>query len=818
MLGMKESMMHRCLPGLAWLFACLALPAWLLGAEAPAQDGVRGLPKPLPGHPGHVFLEGEEVTVPSQKGAAQWRAFDFDGKPAGGGALAAGQEQIPLGRPGIGWYRVEFLDATSQPAGWTSAAVLSGLKHATRQDSPVCVDSATAWFARRHQQEEKKHQEILANLAALAGVNWIRDRLAWGEMEAGHGVFAEDTRYDSSASLAAAQGLNVLQVFHSTPGWGIDKALDGERAWNRFPRDLRHPYAFCKAMAQRFQGRVLAWEPWNEANIDHFGGHLIHEMCSLQKAAYLGFKAGSPDLTVCWNVYAGSGSPLHTAGVIGNEAWPYFETYNIHSYSPPGSYVSEFETAREGACGRPLWISECGIRLTTEDEQPWGDLTRKDERRQAGFIAQSYASSLFAGVERHFFFILGNYIEREVQFGLLRHDHTPRPAYVALAAVGRFLSGAKCLGRVAPSIFAFQAQPDGRAQDVLVAWGEGARWPLPSDLRIDAVFDHLGRPLGNQAPLTLEDDAVFVLLPPGESSKLTLEPPPARSAHREGKPSPVVLQLSLPAQTTRLGNQAHELDPGARSELPLYVYNFGAQRVSGALEVEEAPPSWHVQAGAKPVQIEPMGRVKVAASVSMPATGRELLSGAWIKVRGDFGDAGRPVLAFRLASDLNKLRPTEKLPIEAGDDPANWEDNIVAQGVMSRHAAQPAGVLFEMQFADTDPWAYPRLRLKETDVPKGDFDGLALTVSVLEGTGTVRVQFIEESGAAYLADAGIHAGRREAQRAVVLFEHCKWGTHSRPDPDGKLLPASIRSILVGINSERKSKVKMAVTGLEWVRF
>ena len=82
------------------------------------------------------------------------------------------------------------------------------------------------------------------------------------------------------------------------------------------------------------------------------------------------------------------------------------------------------------------------MRLPRERDVRLGDPGRlDDERRQAAFIAQSYATSLFAGVQRHFFFILGNYIENEVQFGLLRHDHTPRPGYVALAAVGRFLAG-----------------------------------------------------------------------------------------------------------------------------------------------------------------------------------------------------------------------------------------------------------------------------------------------------------------------------------------------------------------------------------------
>ena len=60
--------------------------------------------------------------------------------------------------------------------------------------------------------------------------------------------------------------------------------------------------------------------------------------------------------------------------------------------------------------------------------------------------------------------------------------------------------------------------------------------------------------------------------------------------------------------------------------------------------------------------------------------------------------------------------------------------------------------------------------------------------------------------------------RRELQRAVVLFRQCKWGPFSKPDSDGKLQPVRIREILVGINSKENSTAKMAVDGLEWVRF
>lgn len=789
-----------------------------MSGRGSAAEVARHIPTLLAGHPGNIFLAGEEIIVRVETKATRWRIVDIDGKSKGEGTVVDGQDWVSLGKLGVGWYRVEFLSATGEQAGWTTAGVLAGLKTAVPDDSPVCADSATAWFARHYPHEEQKHQEILANLAALAGVNWIRDRIAWGEMEPRRGTFAADTRYDSSAALATKNGLKVLQVFHSTPDWASDKKLDGDRSWNRFPRDLRDQYAFCQAMAQRFRGRVSAWEPWNEANISVFGGHTIDEMCCLQKAAYLGFKAGDPEVRVCWNVYAGSGSPRHSQGVIANEAWPYFETYNIHSYSTPDRYVNEFATAREAACGRPLWITECGIRLRTSDDKPWGDLAPEDERRQAEFIAHSYATSLFAGVQRHFFFILGNYIENGVQFGLLRHDQTPRPGYLALAAVGRFLAGAECLGRVSPTIYAFRARPDGRERDVLVAWGEGGPWPLPADLHVEAAFDHLGRSLGSKPPMTLGPAATFVLLPPAESKRLKLEPPPVLSPRRSGEPSPVVLQLSLPAGNSRLDIQSHQIEPAVESELPLDVYNFGPKRVSGKLTVEEAPSNWHLRIAADPLQIDPMGRQRVRATVTMPATGRDLLPGTWIKLRGDFGDAGRPVLAFRLAADLIKLHPAETQSIATADDAANWKDNIVPQGTMSHRAAESSGVLFEMQFADTDPWAYPQLPLTKTAVPDNRCDGLALTVHVLEGTGTVRVQFVEQGGAAYLADAGVDAARHEPQRAVVLFRNCKWGPHSKPDPDGRLQPANIRTILVGINSQRKSQVKMTVSGLEWVRY
>jgi hypothetical protein len=661
-------------------FVCLALALILLafGRAADANGGgepeasgsagrphgeprvTRDTPRPAGDHPGNVFVAGEQVSISlsasGPSGEVRWQALDERGKVVAEGTGRPEKTEaglrLSLGTLPLGWYRVNLLDLEGKPAQMTTAAVLAPWTGPVPQDSPVCVDSATAWFA----NGDRPRQERFAQLAALAGANWIRDRMRWGAMETSRDKYAADTTYDSAATVQTRLGLKVLQVFHDTPRWATDPNLDGARASGRFPRDLRVLFDFCKTMAQRYRGRVLAWEPWNEANIPTFGGHTIDEMCSLQKAAYLGFKAGDPNVIVCWNVYAGSGTPLHSRGVIENETWPYFETYNIHSYDRPEQYAERFAPAREAACGRPIWITECGIGLPAKTDAPWSELTPEDELKQATFIAKSYASSLYAGSSRHFFFILGNYRERNIQFGVLRQDQTPRPGYVALAAVGRFLAGATCLGRCSvpdnPSacVYAFRAHPDGKQRDVLVAWAQTdteTRWSLPQNVTAESVHDYLGRPLGPHVPETLGRTPVFVVLPKSSVSTLLLDPPLTGSPSRGGSICPVVLQLEMPQAATDLDQQAHKLSPGAQGDLRIFAYNFsgkptrGIVRVQGGAPWKLTPPQWELT-------LEAGERKSLAIHVQAEPVADRPGPADWIKLEGDFGAAGRSVLAFRL--------------------------------------------------------------------------------------------------------------------------------------------------------------------------
>ena len=785
----------------------------------------REIAVPLPEHPGHVYLEGERVSLPlppSFKNAVRWEVRDVTDGVVTGGVQTADAGWVEAGVLPLGWYRISGSDASGKVCAWTTAAVLRKLVAPVSEDSPVCIDTANAWFTRTESPEgDLKMMAAFANLTALAGVNGARDRLTWGEIEPSQGTFAEKTRYDDSARILRGEGLQVLQVFHGTPGWARTPGLEQGDGGGRYPRDLRDQYRFCKAMGARFKGVIQAWEPWNEANIPVFGGHVIDEMCSLQKASYLGFKAAGPSVTVCWNVFAGSGTALHTQGVLANGCWPYFDTYNIHSYSGVESYLSEFEPARQAACGKPLWISECGVPVPWSAEH--GDLSDNEDVRQARFVPKSFAATLFAGVAQHYFFILGNYSEGKIQFGLLRHDLTPRRGYLALAATGRLLAGARPLGRLtdgALRAYAFRARPDGAERDVLVAWADTGSAPatFAKELRVEAASDGYGRPLAGGIPSELGEAPVFIVLPVGEAGKLKLEKPLCVSpAPHAACVSPVVMQTLFPQQDANLALQGYQVKAGVEQAVSVAVYNFHGEPVNGKLRVASLPAGWRVTLPEGSLGLRPMERQVLSAKVLIPAAGRDAIFGAPVVLSGDFGPAGEALLSFRLACDADAVRPAQEAPIRSAEQESAWGDNIVG-GAKMTHEMSDGRMMFTMDFGDQDPWGYPVLKLAANEKPPEGFDGLEAEVELLEGQGELRAQFAEAGGSAYLGDLPYRAPPGGKQTVTLLFEHTVWGTFSRADTDNKLTLPEVSSVLIGINAKKNSRVRLSIGNLRWVKY
>jgi len=433
-----------------------------------------------------------------------------------------------------------------------------------------------------------------------------------------------------------------------------------EAAAKRFAPDLRDVYQFHRALAGRWKGRVQACEPWNEADISMFGGHTGAEMAAFQKAAYLGLKAGDPAAIACLNVFAVERAAT-LEDLAANEAWPYFDTCNLHHYVVADRYPAWYAAFRRISAGRPLWVTEFCLPVQWSGDPAAQEPSDADLRLQAQRVPLSFAAVLHEGPAAAFYFLFPHYVEGKIQFGIVRRDLTPRPAYVALAAAGRLLADARPLGRATAAdarvrAYLFAARPDGVKREVLVAWTTAGAAALDLPVAPAALFDHLGRPLPAPADarLALSVAPVYALFPPGTAGRMQLAAPPAPAGAPPVAiaPSPIVLQALWPAERSSVDASAYRLTAGgAAQEVPLFAYNFSAEPATGSLHVD-APAGWSATAP-QPLELAAGERKELRLRVTAGEGG----AAGVVTVRGDFGRQGRPVVAVRFVVERPASRP-----------------------------------------------------------------------------------------------------------------------------------------------------------------
>src|SRR5687767_8493625 len=122
-------------------------------------------------HPGNIHVLGEDVRVIVP---ATWR----DGR-------------AELGKLPVGYYEVRETDGM----GPVTAGVVA--KSAPVPGTPIALDTAMAWF-----YPDPEVIRDACRLCRLAGVEWVRDRASWPELETARGTWApEDTRYERAMRI-----------------------------------------------------------------------------------------------------------------------------------------------------------------------------------------------------------------------------------------------------------------------------------------------------------------------------------------------------------------------------------------------------------------------------------------------------------------------------------------------------------------------------------------------------------------------------------------------------------------------------------------
>lgn len=565
-----------------------------------------------------VFILGDDVTIAVPDSWQHWYAVDVEGKEIKRGEASKGTAE--LGKAPIGYYEIRQTDGP----GMISAAVLPRI--AASDETPIALDAAISWF-----YADPKQIQAASRLCRIAGVKWIRDRLSWPEIQPEKDKWSAETRYELAMRLQREAGLKILQVNHASPAWANENQ-------SRFPQDLRHVYEFYKKLAMQWKGLIDAIEPWNEPDILLFGGHTGSEIASFQKAAYLGLKAGDPDLLTCHSCFA-----IDRAETLNefaaNEVTPYFDRYTLHHYVRLPLYERAYGRHRETSGGRPMWTTEFNLPVHWSDEAT-KEPSEEELRMQSYRVGKVFSTALYQGTQKAFYFILGDYVERNIQYGLVRKDLTPRPAYVAFAAAGRLLNAAKPLGRVNLGDdklfgYAFETNVDNAERITIVAWSESK----PTTVAIPGVeraYDCYGRDIPTNRDLKLSRETVYLLMPRSRIHEIEVSPPPTIPTKKIPEASPVVLQL---LGNGNVNQSAFEINDDGH--LRLVAYNFSDQTVIGHLDIEGATGNLGS------VEILSQSQREWKIGVTPPTM---------VAVRGDFGSHGKPLVAAKVI-DANKQAP-----------------------------------------------------------------------------------------------------------------------------------------------------------------
>jgi len=794
------------LPGLRSLLAGSAI---LLAACTWAQEATMLLRTE---RPGNLFAHGKKVVVHVEARGAKsldWRVTDCDGQEVGAGRAgsAAGKAMIEIRDLPRGYYEV------SAKAGTRKAKLALGVvTDHSATDPPsgrLNVDGATAWL------ERKGRHETLARMLRMVGIGWVRERFSWGATEPQKGKVRWQ-QYDAVADAFTKHGVRVYQIFHDSPGWS-----HGGKKGTRNPQDLRDVYRFAKRLAEHYQGRVRAWEVWNEPDI-FFWPDLGDTFAGVQKAAYLGFKAGDPKLPVLLGSfcrgYCAFDEGLFEAGIS-----EYFDIFNWHTYLPPAHYPATLsrylELLKRYGCGdRPVWLTEAGIRL--QAREPGGELNAADERRQADFVPKSFAWSLAAGTDRHFFFVYPYYLERGVQFGSLRKDLSPRPGFIAIAAAVDTLGEARYLGCYAsPRKDGFTALAfHNGSRRVLVLWSSKPREvELSVAVKRVALANVVGRresrtTKGGRLKLSVGPSPRYVIGLGKEAMGRLAGRPRLPGKLPANNPSPVVIRGEARVAAIDKNANCYMIGDGA------FTYTVEAcnlterESANGRIQLE-APKGWKVEPQEIKAPLGPMGRLVQDFTITpgKPSLGAQKI---WVRPKFEKATPAPSVSYFRF--DLSRVKPAKTLGLGL-NDPARWRKNISGNGTMDIRPVPGGGVRFEIEFTTAgDRWCYPRVDFSR---PRNfsRYDGISFEYRCHadDEKTVVRLQVVEPRGTCYLTSAGWKA-KKDWTGVACMFEDLSWGSYSPKDPNGTLDTKAIQALMIGLNTPR-DKVWLEVRNVRLAR-
>lgn len=315
--------------------------------------------------------------------------------------------------------------------------------------------------------------------------------------------FAKLDRY---VELAEANKVSLLLPLGLSPRWASarpnEQSAYGEgRAAE--PASMEDWRVYVRTVAQRYKGRINAYEIWNEPNDKAFFSGDTAKLVELTCEAYQTLKAVDSAIVVVSPAHTGEKNVGKLEAFLASGGSKCIDVVAYHLYvtlSPPEAIpplVKKIRQAmkRQGVERLPLWNTEIGWFIRNSDGTPEGRVPdywlRVDGEQSAAFVARSYLLGSAFGVERFYWYAWDN-----KTLGLVEPSaKTLKPGGVALGVVARWMTGSSsptCTETNRMWLCTLSTTPDERR---VVVWSPDSsrRYTAPSGWRIKLIERADGR-------------------------------------------------------------------------------------------------------------------------------------------------------------------------------------------------------------------------------------------------------------------------------------------------------------------------------------
>jgi LysM repeat protein len=334
----------------------------------------------------------------------------------------------------------------------------------TRMNTPEYAVHTFLWWSGENRARD-------AQLAKDAGFTWIKELFPWRNIEgAGKGIYDWNVA-DQVVQTANSRGLKIIARVDFQPSWA---RADG--ASNGPPDNYRDYGDFVYALANRYKGRIQAYEIWNEPNLAREWGDRppnAAEYVALLRVAYARIKEADPNAMVITAGLAPTGTGLPDAlpdvkylrDMYAAGAKNYFDVLGVHApgyKAAPETSPDEVQNNKDlggrrffcfrrvedlrqvmvdnGDSGKQMAVLEFGWTSDSRPGSPY-NWHAVSEETKADYIVRAYKYakdhwSPWMGVMSVVYISDPAWTEDDEQYwwAITNPDGTTRPAYDAVKA------------------------------------------------------------------------------------------------------------------------------------------------------------------------------------------------------------------------------------------------------------------------------------------------------------------------------------------------------------------------------------------------